>query len=177
MSQLLCFKYEVFCPAPALSSSTVLSHTEQSTTRSRAWQVSTPTPGSVPPARSVSCSSPCSGQALTALQYPPDPQTSRYLDPRHRRQKVAGGPGAAAAQLSSERGAGPGAPRACHGGAVTCPPERAAPPPQPPETKFCSALTAIVTRVWVSQNFASGDRIFLGRGQRGSPPAKGRGHG
>lgn len=106
MSQLLCFKYEVFSPAPALSSSTVLSHTEQSTTRNRAWQVSTPTPGSVPPARLVSCSSPCSGQALTALQYPPDPQTSRYLDPRHRRQKVAGGPGAAAAQLSSERGAG-----------------------------------------------------------------------
>lgn len=39
--------------------------------------------------------------------------------------------------------------------AVTCPPEAPGPPP-PPETKFCSALTAIVPRVGVSQNFASG---------------------
>lgn len=39
--------------------------------------------------------------------------------------------------------------------AVTCPPE-APGPPLPPETKFCSALTAIVPRVGVSQNFASG---------------------
>lgn len=147
MSQLLCSKYKVFSPAPALTSSTVLLHAEQSATRSRARQVSTPTPGPLSPApRSVSHSSPRSGRAPIALQYPPHPQTSRYFDPR---QKRAGGPGAAAARLSSERGAGrgQGAPRACHGGAVTCPPERAAPPPQPPETKFCSALTAIVTRV------------------------------
>lgn len=106
MSQLLCSKYKVFSPAPALTSSTVLLHAEQSATRSRARQVSTPTPGPLSPApRSVSHSSPRSGRAPTALQYPPHPQTSRYFDPR---QKRAGGPGAAAARLSSERGAGRG---------------------------------------------------------------------
>lgn len=55
--------------------------------------------------------------------------------------------------------------------AVTCPPEAPGPPP-PPETKFCSALTAIVPRVGVSQNFASGGSSPPPVPAPGPPPAQ-----